>query len=162
MLDHVVHVSCVHVYHHYKWLKYACIDLSCHVHIYCASIEIIYIIHLPSKLWSFHSKPLTLVLTGGGGRGVCYTLRQSHSALHGAIEGWQGLYCHSSLNDRWPTQRVSVYIPGLEFSKYLSLKYSVTWELGTPKGLCKTILNSEVVLFLRASSMSWIGLKGLE
>ncbi len=32
-------------------------------------------------------------------------------------------------------------------------KLSGTWELGTPKGLSKTILNSEVVLFLRAISM---------
>ncbi len=27
--------------------------------------------------------------------------------------------------------------------------YSAIWELGTPKGLSKTVLNSEVVLFLR-------------
>ncbi len=32
-------------------------------------------------------------------------------------------------------------------------KYSGTWELGTPKGLSKTVLNSEVVLFLRSISM---------
>ncbi len=31
-------------------------------------------------------------------------------------------------------------------------KYSETWELGTPKGLRKTVLNSEVVLFLRSIS----------
>ncbi len=31
--------------------------------------------------------------------------------------------------------------------------YSGTWELGTPKGLSKTVLNSEVVLFLRSISM---------
>ncbi len=30
--------------------------------------------------------------------------------------------------------------------------YSGTWELGTPKGLSKTFLNSEVVLFLRSIS----------
>ncbi len=30
--------------------------------------------------------------------------------------------------------------------------YSETWELGTPKGLRKTVLNSEVVLFLRSIS----------
>ncbi len=34
--------------------------------------------------------------------------------------------------------------------------YSETWELGTPKGLSKTVLNSEVVLFLRSISMYWI------
>ncbi len=28
--------------------------------------------------------------------------------------------------------------------------YSETWELGTPKGLSKTVLNSEVILFLRS------------
>ena len=31
--------------------------------------------------------------------------------------------------------------------------YSETWELGTPKGLSKTVLNSEIVLFLRSISM---------
>ncbi len=36
--------------------------------------------------------------------------------------------------------------------------YSGTWELGTPKGLWKTVLNSEVVLFLRSISLYWIGL----
>ena len=36
--------------------------------------------------------------------------------------------------------------------------YSETWELGTPKGLWETVLNSEVVLFLRSISMYWIGL----
>ncbi len=36
--------------------------------------------------------------------------------------------------------------------------YSETWELGTPKGLWKTALNSEVVLFLRSISVYWIGL----
>ncbi len=36
--------------------------------------------------------------------------------------------------------------------------YSGTWELGTPKGLFKTVLNSEVVLFLRSISMCWIDL----
>ncbi len=34
--------------------------------------------------------------------------------------------------------------------------YSRTWELGTPKGLWKAVLNSEVVLFLRSISMYWI------
>ncbi len=38
------------------------------------------------------------------------------------------------------------------------LKYSGTWELGTPKGLSKTVLNSEVVLFFRSISMYWIDL----
>ena len=36
--------------------------------------------------------------------------------------------------------------------------YSGTWELGTPKGLSKTVPNSEVVLFLRSISMCWIDL----
>ena len=36
--------------------------------------------------------------------------------------------------------------------------YSETWELGTPKGLSKTVLNSEMVLFLMSTSMYWIGL----
>ncbi len=36
--------------------------------------------------------------------------------------------------------------------------YSGTWELGTPKGLSKADLNSEVVLFLRYISMYWIGI----
>ncbi len=34
--------------------------------------------------------------------------------------------------------------------------YSDTWELGTPKGLWKTVLNSEVVLFLSYIAMYWI------
>ncbi len=38
------------------------------------------------------------------------------------------------------------------------MKYSETWELGTPKGLWKTVLQSDVVLFLRSSSMYWLGL----
>ncbi len=40
----------------------------------------------------------------------------------------------------------------------INSKYSKTWELGTPKGLWKTVLNSEVVLFFRSISMYWIGL----
>ena len=36
--------------------------------------------------------------------------------------------------------------------------YSGTWELGTPKGLRKTVLNSEVVLFLRSICVYWMGL----
>ncbi len=32
---------------------------------------------------------------------------------------------------------------------YIWILYSETWELGTPKGLPKTVLNSKVVLFLR-------------
>ena len=36
--------------------------------------------------------------------------------------------------------------------------YLGTFEFGTPKGLWKTVLNSEVVLFLRSISMYWIGL----
>ncbi len=36
--------------------------------------------------------------------------------------------------------------------------YSETWELGTPKGLPKTVLNSKVVLFLRFISMYQIDL----
>ncbi len=34
-----------------------------------------------------------------------------------------------------------------------SVRYSETWELGTPKGLGKSVLISEVVLFLRSISM---------
>ncbi len=36
--------------------------------------------------------------------------------------------------------------------------YSETWELGTPKGLWKTVLHSGVVLFPRSMYMYWIGL----
>ncbi len=36
--------------------------------------------------------------------------------------------------------------------------YSGTWELGTPERLSKTVLNSEVVLFLRSISMYWVDL----
>ncbi len=36
--------------------------------------------------------------------------------------------------------------------------YSETWELGTPKGLRKTVLNSEVLLFLRSLSTKSIRL----
>ena len=38
------------------------------------------------------------------------------------------------------------------------MMYSGIWELGTPKGLRKTVLNSEVVLFPRSISLYWIGL----
>ncbi len=34
--------------------------------------------------------------------------------------------------------------------------YSETWELGTPKGLWKTVLNSEVIFILRFIAMYWI------
>ena len=37
--------------------------------------------------------------------------------------------------------------------------YSETWELGTPKGLRKTVLNSGVVLFLRSISTYCIRLR---
>ncbi len=33
------------------------------------------------------------------------------------------------------------------------IRYSETWELGTPKGLSKTVLNFKVVLFRRFISM---------
>ena len=47
----------------------------------------------------------------------------------------------------------------LSMSKRLwNIKYSGTCELGTPKGLSKTVLNSEVVLFLRSIYMCWIDL----
>ncbi len=36
--------------------------------------------------------------------------------------------------------------------------YSETWELGTPKGLSKAVLISEVVLFLGSISTEWIQL----
>ena len=54
-----------------------------------------------------------------------------------------------------------VYIIKLNVPINLSNNYCETWELGTPKGLWKTVLNSEVVLFLRSISMYWIG-KGAE
>ncbi len=34
--------------------------------------------------------------------------------------------------------------------------YSETWDLGTPKGLWKIVLNSEVVLFLSSIAIYWI------
>ncbi len=37
--------------------------------------------------------------------------------------------------------------------KLSSSLYSGTWELGAPKALSETVLNSEVVLFLRSISM---------
>ncbi len=40
----------------------------------------------------------------------------------------------------------------------INYRHCETCELGTPKGLWKTVLNSEVVLFLRSISMYWIGL----
>ena len=49
-------------------------------------------------------------------------------------------------------------LPGVTVNKTGVSKYSGTWELGTPKGLQKTVLNSEVVFFLRSISMYWIGL----
>ncbi len=38
-------------------------------------------------------------------------------------------------------------------SELSTSKYFGTWELGTPKGLSKTVLNSDVVLFLRSISI---------
>ncbi len=43
-------------------------------------------------------------------------------------------------------------------SKVLRNIYSGTSGLGTPTGPWKTVLNSEVVLFLRSISVYWIGL----
>ncbi len=42
--------------------------------------------------------------------------------------------------------------------KYIHRTYSETWELGTPKGLRKIVLNCKVVLFLRSISTYWIRL----
>ncbi len=42
---------------------------------------------------------------------------------------------------------------------YQRVVYSGTWELGTPKGLRKSVLNSQVVLFLRSISTYWILLR---
>ena len=39
---------------------------------------------------------------------------------------------------------------------HMYTRYSETWELGTPKGLRKSVLYSEVVLFLRSISTYWI------
>ncbi len=44
------------------------------------------------------------------------------------------------------------------FNEKQELRYSETWELGTPNGLRKTVLISEVVLFLRSISTYWIQL----
>ncbi len=40
-----------------------------------------------------------------------------------------------------------------QLPSYWLYTYSATWELGTPNVLSKTVLNSEVVLFLRSISM---------
>ncbi len=53
------------------------------------------------------------------------------------------------------------YIGRISFNKSKNkdthrYKYSGTWELGTPKALSKSVLNSEVVLFLKSISMYWI------
>ncbi len=48
-----------------------------------------------------------------------------------------------------------VHVVILHASIYI---YSGTWELGTPKGLRKTVLNSKVVLFLRSISVYRMGL----
>ncbi len=47
---------------------------------------------------------------------------------------------------------------GFSIFDICSIKYSETWELGTPKRLSKIALNSEVLLFLRSISMYWIGI----
>ncbi len=46
----------------------------------------------------------------------------------------------------------------LKCVSHSTTKYSETSGLGTPKGLWKTVLNSQVVWFLRSISMYWIGL----
>ncbi len=50
-----------------------------------------------------------------------------------------------------------VYFSFHFFEEYVYI-YTETWELGTPKGLWKTVLNSEVILFLRSISVYWIGI----
>ncbi len=52
----------------------------------------------------------------------------------------------------------SCYLQDRKLCIHHVYKYSGTWELGTPKGLWKTVLNSEVVSFLRYISMYWIDL----
>ena len=47
---------------------------------------------------------------------------------------------------------VSLYIIIHSTIVIVIIIYSETWKLGTPKGLSKTVLNSEVVLFLRSIS----------
>ncbi len=42
---------------------------------------------------------------------------------------------------------------GLMFGITLTWEYSEIWELGTPKGLPKTVLNSKVILFLSLISV---------
>ncbi len=42
---------------------------------------------------------------------------------------------------------------GISVGRNSGNKYSGTCELGTPKGLSKTVLNSEVALFLRSISI---------
>ncbi len=69
----------------------------------------------------------------------------------------------STITTDQPTHNVGQYacvlITNTHCSNDTNLSlYSGTWELGTPKGLWKTVLNSEVVLFLRSISMYWIGL----
>ncbi len=46
-----------------------------------------------------------------------------------------------------------LYVSTAYFNEVLGMIYSETWELGTPKGLPKTVLNFKVVLFLRFISM---------
>ncbi len=41
----------------------------------------------------------------------------------------------------------------IKCSVHVIIIYSETWELGTPKGLSKTVVNSEVVFFPRSISM---------
>ncbi len=62
----------------------------------------------------------------------------------------QSLYVHNLL----PCVSCTMWCFKLTIEK----RYSETWELGTPKGLSKTVLNSEVVLFLRFISMYWMGI----
>ncbi len=56
---------------------------------------------------------------------------------------------------RWSQPRPVVVIAT---TRPIPSNYSGTWELGKPMGLWKTVLNSEVVLFLRSISVYWIDL----
>ena len=105
-------------------------------------------------------------------KGKCFATREPRvlSAVLIGISAlvWQYVTpCAGTIACRilWIANKYTHYM-GVRFTEGFNQKqlqrqmaqYSGTWELGTPKGLSKTVLNSETVLFLRSISMWWIDL----
>ncbi len=72
----------------------------------------------------------------------------------GHRNGYQEMETHLETHAGGTEERT---LPMVKHSKCYVI-YSGIWELGTPKGLWKTVLNPEVVLFFMSISVYWIGI----